>query len=62
MVDAVSHGLTPEAIVETVQAEGGGSVAQLLSALQSAADAALGDEKGNDDHTFVVLRRRALAG
>lgn len=58
VVDAVSHGLTPEAIVETVQAEGGDSVAQLLSALQSAADEALGDEKGNDDHTFVVLRRR----
>ena len=56
--DAVGRGLTPEAVVSAVRAADGGSVAPLLSALQTAADDALGREKGDDDHTFVALRCR----
>jgi serine phosphatase RsbU (regulator of sigma subunit) len=49
--------LTPEAISTEVRRARDGSIPELLAALQSAADTALGRERGNDDHTFVVLKR-----
>jgi hypothetical protein len=57
VVDALGTGLTPEAVAAAVQDSQGGDVPGLLSALQAAADAALGLDSRRDDHTFVVLRR-----
>jgi sigma-B regulation protein RsbU (phosphoserine phosphatase) len=58
VVEALGPALTPEAIEIEVRRTDDGSVPELLAALQSAADAALGHESGDDDHTFVVLKRQ----
>lgn len=57
VVAALGPALTPEAIETEVRRTDDGSVPELLAALQSAADTALGRESGDDDHTFVVLKR-----
>lgn len=57
VMETAGVGLTPEALAAVVRREVAGGVGAVLLALQSAADAALGLERGNDDHTFVVLRR-----
>jgi sigma-B regulation protein RsbU (phosphoserine phosphatase) len=59
VVDAMGSGLTPESVVDAVHGSAGGGVPGILAALQKAADDALGRERSDDDHTFVVLRRRA---
>jgi len=56
VLEAMGPALTPEAVSTEVGRTQDGSVPELLAALQSAADAALGQERGEDDHTFVVLR------
>jgi serine phosphatase RsbU (regulator of sigma subunit) len=50
-------GLTAEAVAAEIRGAGGGGVPEILASLQSAADAALGRQQNDDDHTFVVLRR-----
>ncbi|HXK11988.1 MAG TPA: SpoIIE family protein phosphatase [Vicinamibacteria bacterium] len=55
---AVSSDLGPDWLLSIVRARGGASAAELLSALQSAADEGLGGSRRADDHTFVVLRRQ----
>ena len=57
VLEAMGPALTPEAITTEVRRTEDGRVTELLAALQSAADAALG-QRGDDDHTFVVLRRK----
>jgi serine phosphatase RsbU (regulator of sigma subunit) len=57
VVDALGTGLTPETVAAVVHDGRGASVQGLLSALQTAADAALGPDNRDDDHTFVVVRR-----
>jgi serine phosphatase RsbU (regulator of sigma subunit) len=58
VLEAMGPALTPEAISTEVGRTQDGSVPELLAALQLAADTALGHERGDDDHTFVVLRHK----
>ena len=55
---AASSDLGPERLAALVRARGGASAADLLAALQAAAEESLGGTRRADDHTFVVLRRR----
>jgi serine phosphatase RsbU (regulator of sigma subunit) len=57
VVEVPGAGLAGEAVAAEVRRAGGRGVPEILSALQSAADEALGRQQNDDDHTFVVLRR-----
>jgi serine phosphatase RsbU (regulator of sigma subunit) len=57
VMEAMGSTLTPEAIEAAVRRSEDGSLPELLAALQTAADSALGPERGSDDHTFVILKR-----
>jgi sigma-B regulation protein RsbU (phosphoserine phosphatase) len=58
VVGALGPALTPEAIETETRRADDDTVPELLAGLQSAADTALGQERGDDDHTFVVLKRQ----
>jgi sigma-B regulation protein RsbU (phosphoserine phosphatase) len=55
---ATANDLGAERLAAIVCARAGASAAELLAALQSAAEEELGGARRADDHTFVVLRRR----
>jgi serine phosphatase RsbU (regulator of sigma subunit) len=56
---AAASDLGPDRLVAVVRSRLGASASELLSALQVAAEEALGGGRRADDHTFVVLRRRS---
>jgi sigma-B regulation protein RsbU (phosphoserine phosphatase) len=56
VVEVPGVGLSVEAVDAEVRRIGGGAV-EILGALQSAADDALGRQQRDDDHTFLVLKR-----
>jgi serine phosphatase RsbU (regulator of sigma subunit) len=55
VAEAIGPGLAPEVIASEVRRTAEGSSHEILAALHSAAGSVL--ERGQDDHTFVILRR-----
>jgi serine phosphatase RsbU (regulator of sigma subunit) len=58
VVEAAGPGLAPEVVAAEVGRTADAGAAEVLEALQAAADAALGSPQ-SDDHTFIVLKRFA---
>jgi serine phosphatase RsbU (regulator of sigma subunit) len=56
--DATGEAFSPEHLASLARARGGGRAADILWALQDAAEEGHAAPGGADDHTFVVLKRR----
>lgn len=58
--EAADAGLTPARLAAVVRESNEEGSQQILSALRAATEAALGTRVGDDDHTFLVLRRQPV--